>query len=422
MTGYGGLDPCVHCGFCLQSCPTYIATGDESDGPRGRIVLMQALQRGRVDPNDTKLAYHLDRCLGCRACEPACPSGVQYGAALEQARHELTEVRPVPLTARIVNRVMADPLLRNAALMLARAMRPAATRARGGSRIGFALGMLASTKFVPRVDGRAGRNAHPDVNKTPLPAASETAVVFRGCIMDGLFSHVHQATERTLQVNGVATRPALGQTCCGALHAHSGQHDEAVRLARRNVLAFAATEPDTIIVNSAGCGAMLKEYGSLLAGDELETPAHNMAKRVRDVAEALADRGPRSGAALDISVAYDPPCHLLHAQRVDEAPRKVLAAVPQLELRTHREADMCCGSAGSYSLTEPALSREILSRKIGAIRDANPTVVATGNPGCVMQIGAGLTAEGLSVPVVHPVEILDWSYRKAGLYDRMVTS
>ena len=241
--------------------------------------------------------------------------------------------------------------------------------------------------------------------------------MFRGCIMDGLLSHVHDATERTLHANGVATANVSGQTCCGALHAHSGQHEAAVRLARKNVAAFAESSPGTIVVNSAGCGAILKEYGSLLSVDGLAEQAQRMADRVRDVSEVLADRGPRRGAPLGITVAYDPPCHLLHAQRVDEAPGKVLDAVPELERRMHQEAEMCCGSAGSYSLTEPELSRHILSRKIEAIREVAPNVVATGNPGCVMQIGAGLAAEGLSIPIVHPVEILDWSYRKAGFYD-----
>ncbi len=418
MNAYAGLDPCVHCGFCLQSCPTYLATGDESDGPRGRIVLMQALRGHRLDPTDTKLAYHLDRCLGCRACEPVCPSGVAYGPALEQARSELANIRPIPLAARVVNRVMSERLLRRAVFQVAKAVRPVASDLAGQSRIGFALGMLAATKFEPG-------NRRPAVGPRTMgeladveSASEPQAIVFRGCIMDELFSHVHAATERTLRTNGIATGEAPGQSCCGALHAHSGQHEAAVRLARKNVAAFAETSSATIVVNSAGCGAMLKEYGSLLSGDPLEASAQRLASRVRDVTEVLAERGPRRGAPLHITVAYDPPCHLLHAQRVDDAPRKVLEAVPELEQLQHLEADMCCGSAGSYSLTEPDMSREILSRKIQAIRDVAPNVVATGNPGCVMQIGAGLAAEGLEVPVVHPLEILDWSYRKAGFYAR----
>ncbi len=422
MTGYGGLDPCVHCGFCLQSCPTYLVTGDESDSPRGRIVLMQALQHHGANSSDPTLAFHLDRCLGCRACEPACPSGVQYGAALEHARSELASVRPVPALSRLVNQVMAEPLLRNSAMFLARAARPAAAALAGPSRFGFAMGMLGATKFDPggvKRDGVGRQTARRASTQTasPTAAGSTPAIVFRGCIMQGLFAHVHDATERTLQANGVTTTTAPGQTCCGALHAHSGQHDAAVTLAKKNVRVFTKTSPGTIVVNSAGCGAMLKEYGALLAGDTLEEPARRLAARVRDVSEVLADRGPRRGAALDLSVAYDPPCHLLHAQGVSEAPGTVLDAIPGLERPIHQEAEMCCGSAGSYSLTEPELSKEILARKIGALSEVQPNVVATGNPGCVMQIGAGLAAAGLPVPVVHPVEVLDWSYRKAGFYD-----
>lgn len=248
-------------------------------------------------------------------------------------------------------------------------------------------------------------------------AEAAGCALFTGCIMDGLFSHVHRATERTLAANGYRLIPVVEQGCCGALHAHVGQHDEARELARANVRAFAQHPDAMIVVNAAGCGAMLREYGRLLADDPLAEQAAAFARRVVDVTEPLAAAGPRRGALLDLAVAYDPPCHLLHVQRVEEAPLKVLDAIPGVKRVRHAEAAVCCGSAGSYSLTEPGMSRAVLARKLEALADAEPDVVASGNPGCVMQIGAGLRAAGRRTPVVHPVELLDKSYALAGYYD-----
>jgi glycolate oxidase iron-sulfur subunit len=235
--------------------------------------------------------------------------------------------------------------------------------------------------------------------------------------MDGLFRHVHDATERTLAVNGCRMVDVPGQQCCGALHAHAGLHREAAALARANVAAFSRAPEAAIVVNAAGCGAMLKEYPRLLAGEPLAEAARQMASRVTDVTEILAAAGPRPGAPLALVIAYDPPCHLLHAQRVAEAPLKVLDAIPGLRRTAHAEAELCCGSAGSYSLSQPGLSRAVLDRKVAALWSGRLDAVATGNPGCVMQIGAGLRAAGTPVPVVHPVELLDRSYALAGYYD-----
>ena len=230
--------------------------------------------------------------------------------------------------------------------------------------------------------------------------------------MNGLFSHVHDATVRTLGVNGVAVGETLGQGCCGALHAHAGLTDDARALARANIAAFAGGDIP-IVVNSAGCGAMLKEYGHLLPDDPAATA---FAARVRDVTELLAERGPAPGAALDLRIAYDPPCHLLHAQGVAEPPRRVLGAVPGAVLVETPGASRCCGSAGLYGLVQPELSRTVLAAKLEELRAAAPDVVATGNPGCQLQIGAGLAAAGIAVDVRHPVELLDRSYAAAGFY------
>ena len=412
-SGFDGLDPCVHCGFCLQSCPTFLVTGDEADGPRGRILLMQALASGEFPPDDESLVVHLDRCLVCRGCEPVCPSGVSYAPAMEEARAILASTRPVPLLARLVLAVMKEPRVRKPLLTCARVVRSLVEPLAGRSRLRFACAMLAATREQrPAADSRTrGERAAPIAVDSPV-----RATVFKGCVMNDLFSHVHDATERTLRANSCQLIDTPGQQCCGALHAHSGLHADAVLLARTNVEAFSADPGLRIVVNSAGCGATLKEYPRLLAGDPLQEEAKQFANRVQDVSETLADLGPRSGAPLELRVAYDPPCHLLHAQRIADAPVQVLRSVPRLTLLDHDEAEICCGSAGIYSLVEPELSRAILKRKTDALSASEPDVVATGNPGCTMQIGAGLRAEGLRTPVVHPVEILDWSYDRAGYY------
>jgi glycolate oxidase iron-sulfur subunit len=229
--------------------------------------------------------------------------------------------------------------------------------------------------------------------------------------MDGLFSHVHAATIDALSYNGMETREVPGQVCCGALAAHAGAHDVAKDLARENVIAFGRTE-GPIVVNSAGCGAMLRSYADILAADPLEAEAGRVAARVRDVTELLAAAGPRPGIRdVPLRVAYDAPCHLIHAQKIVAPPLQVLAAVPGLALIPLEGAERCCGSAGLYSMIEPGMSQEVLASKLAAIREAAPDLVATGNPGCLMQIGSGALIDGMDVGVVHPVEILAWSYR-----------
>lgn len=417
-----GLDVCVHCGFCLQACPTYLVTGDEADGPRGRIVLMQALDRGALPAFDPGLTLHLDRCLGCRACEPVCPSGVAYGPALEESRRLIARERRVPFLQQVIHTVMATPELRRPLLGLARMVRPVAGQLAGGSRLGFTMGMLAATR--PSKKGRKGRRGQRGrrgcatrTSPFPAPRAAPPLSLFTGCVMDSLFSQVHAATVRTLAANGYRMVAVGGQQCCGALHAHAGQHEQARALARQNVRAFETAVDAMVVVNSAGCGAALKDYGRWLADDPLAAPARAFAARVRDVTELLAERGPRPGAPLRLRLAYDPPCHLLHAQRVSQPVECCLAAVPGVERVAHADAELCCGSAGSYSLTQSAMSRAVLDRKLDALVAARPDVVATGNPGCVMQLGAGLAARGEPISVVHPVEVLDWSYRAAGVYD-----
>ena len=416
MTGFDGLAPCVHCGFCLQQCPTYLVTGDEADSPRGRIVLMQRLASHAMGPDDEALQYHLDRCLGCRACEPVCPSGVAYGPAIEAARARIAAVRAIPLIARLMLALMARPALRRVVFAFARVVRPLAGWLAGWSRPRFVAGMLAGT----RPWDRQSRNHTPETERAPgvrPPALRSRVAVFRGCIQHELFGHVNAAAERTLAVNGHTPIDVAHQGCCGALHVHAGQVEAARDLARANVRAFAAHPDAMVAATAAGCGAMLRDYGALLADDPLADEATAFAARVRDITELLADAGPRSGSPVPLRASYDPPCHLLHAQRVSDAPLAVLAAVPGLTVVPHTEAEVCCGSAGIYSLIEPHLSQAILSRKLSALDAAAPDVIVTGNPGCAMHLAAGLRASGRQTPVAHPVELLDVAYAAAGLYD-----
>jgi glycolate oxidase iron-sulfur subunit len=413
---FAALDPCVHCGFCLPACPTYLATGDEADSPRGRIVLMRALERGEIDPLDAALTQHLDACLGCRGCEPACPSGVGYGAGLEAARTLLTRARGIPAAVRAFLGVMRVPLLWRAMFGAGSLLRRlgVAREFAGPSRVGFTMGMLEATTPLGRtpVASAVASAAAPAPAPSP-PTARPTVALFRGCIMDTLLRHVNEATRRTLEATGYRMVEVPGQVCCGALHEHASDHAGAAAQARANVRAFAGAA-DLVVVNSAGCGAVLKMYGHVL-GTEAGAA---FGARVRDVTELLAAAGPRAGAPLPLDVVYDAPCHLQHAQRVHAEPLAVLRSIPGLRLHEVPGADRCCGSAGLYSMLQPAMSRAVLDDKVGTLRDAAPppAVVLTGNPGCHMQIGAGLRAAGIATPVAHPVELLDLSYRRGGLY------
>jgi glycolate oxidase iron-sulfur subunit len=438
------LDPlstCVHCGFCLPACPTYLATGDEADSPRGRILLMRALARGELSPNDSGLNDHLDACLGCRGCEPVCPSGVQYGAGLEAARDSLVRAHGLPLKARLILRVFRHVWLWKPLLFAARLLRatglPAALAGRTGIR--FAMGMLDASGA-----GWAGWARWAGVHRPAhLAHPAHPAHLFTGCVMSTLFSHVHEATGKALRDVGHAMDCPRDQACCGALHAHAGDLDGARALARHNIAAFRDSD-GPIVVNSAGCGAMLKGYGHLLGSEE----AARFAERVKDVSEILADgadSGQRStvdgqhanvspdasGAAagrpcnglarlstpraslsdrppVRLSVLYDSPCHLQHAQGILAEPLAMLQNVPGLTLLPLADSEKCCGSAGIFSLLEPGMSQAVLDAKLDAILavDPAPDLVLTGNPGCLMQIGAGLWARGSAIRVAHPVEVV----------------
>ena len=404
-----GSELCVHCGFCLQACPTYLAFDDENDSPRGRIVLMKAIADGQLAGTDADAQLHLDRCLGCRACESACPSGVPYGQLLETTRERLAAVRSLPVVARLILSVIAHRVLLSLAMFGVRLLRTSGIPnllARVPGPAGFALAMISSTRRSG-AERRRRYAAHGD-------GARGTAATLRGCVMEGLFAPANRATERTLRVNGYHLVDAPGQRCCGALHAHAGDAGTARALARANISAFATSGADVIAVNSAGCGAMMKSYAHLLQDDSVwQARAAGCAERVRDVSELLAAAGPQRGAPRAGRVAYDAPCHLMHGQRVTAAPFAVLGAVPELELVALEGAEQCCGSAGIFNLVQPDVSNRVLEAKLTNIAAAGVAVVATGNPGCLMQIGAGLlrgSATGRAPVARHPVELLDASY------------
>jgi len=416
--GFEALDPCVHCGFCLPACPTYLATGDESDSPRGRIVLMRALERGELAADDPALREHLDACLGCRGCEPVCPAGVGYGRGLEAARKQLADANGLPFFARLTLAVFRRRVLWRSAFTVARWFRATGLPGRlaGGSRLGFSMGMLAASGPGLGV-GRWGLGKGPVPNprlpppNPPQRPSGPTVALFRGCVMDTLFRRVHDATRRTLEANGYRVVEVDGQRCCGALHEHAGDRGAARALVALNASVFRG-QADFIVVNSAGCGALLREAAHLDA-----SPAGvEMGSRIRDVSELLAAAGPKPGAPLPMQVAYDAPCHLEHAQGVRDAPLRLLQAIPELVVHRLPGSDRCCGSAGMYSLLQPAMARAVLDEKLQSIAaaDPRPALVVTGNPGCLMQIGAGLRAAGLPIGVAHPVELLDWSYAGAG--------
>jgi glycolate oxidase iron-sulfur subunit len=335
---------------------------------------------------------------------------VPYGFLLEATRETIAQHRPLPRVARVILSTFERPGLLGRAMFGGRVLRAtgvARLLSRLPGRVGFSMAMLSSTSrhFPPRqaratASGRAGDRGR---------VASLT-----GCVMKGLFAETNRATERVLSANGYAVADAPGQGCCGALHAHAGDADGARRLARRNIAAFERAAVDFICVNAAGCGAAMKEYAQLLADDaEWRERTDRFAAKVRDVSELVAVAGPHPGGAVRMKVAYDAPCHLLHAQRVSSQPLAALRAIPGLQLVALTESEMCCGSAGIYNLVEPETSDLVLQRKLKNIEAAGADVVATGNPGCMMQIGAGLLRSGSKVAVVHPVDLLDESYAAA---------
>ncbi len=402
---------CIHCGICLESCPTYLLTGLETESPRGRIHLMQQLSSGRLAATDT-LRSHLDRCLACRACEAACPSGVGYGALIENARAALEEHDAVPRSTlaaflrRLALNTLADPArLEGVAGLLALYERSGLRRALRASGLRDRL-----PNSLRRLEGLYPPFTRPRYQPpAPPPAPTARVALLLGCVMRVAYGDVHTATARVLTRLGVAVVDAPAQVCCGALHAHAGERADAIGLAKQNIAAFESVGLDAIVVDAAGCGAHLKAYGHLLHDDPAwAARAEALSSKVRDVTEYLASL-PTSAplGTLTMRATYQEPCHLAHAQRISVAPRALLRRVAGLELIEMAESDVCCGSAGSYNLQQPAMADALLARKLDAIERTGARLVVSANPGCMLQIQSGLADRGRRLEVLHVVEVLD---------------
>ncbi len=434
------IDTCVHCGFCLPTCPTYVLWGEEMDSPRGRVYLMKAAVEGRAGMTQS-FVQHFDRCLGCVACVTACPSGVQYGPLIEKARAQIE---------RRYERSATDRLFRSALM----AMVPYPQRMR------IAMLPLALLGGVIRAIGRAllapkeqpqgtddGRQMQPSAEPTLLkrvaaalalsppvsllsmfrsfpqhtPAAGDERMkvaVLTGCVQRLSFDEVNRATVNVLSAEGCSVAAPAKQGCCGALPLHAGSIDQARSLAKHNIEVFEAAGVERIVVNAAGCGSAMKEYKDLLAADpEWAARAHTFSAKVRDVSELLMELGePRAPRQpLHARVVYHDACHLAHGQGIRTQPRTLLQGIPGVELLTPAESEICCGSAGIYNLVQPEPAAQLGARKVRHIAALSPDMIATGNPGCTLQIAAAARVLGYKWPVFHPIQLVDASIRGVDL-------
>ncbi len=416
------IQRCIHCGFCATSCPTFAVLGNEMDSPRGRIYLMRMVADGEMEATDT-VVMHLDRCLDCRACETACPSGVEYGKLIQTARASLEKVRRRSFGVRVLRRFLFRWLLPSRLLLYAAAMGMRLYQRTVLRKVLHGLGLIPERlarlePLMPEVPGLKSMASLPD----EIPAVGEEkyrVAFFSGCIQSALFGDVNRAAVRTLAVNGARVIVPYKQTCCGALQAHAGDRETARALARRNLKAINPDEYDAIILAVSGCGAMLHEYADLFADDPVLGPrARTFVEKAMDVTVFLSRIGLRSAChPRPQRIAYHHPCHLFHALKVREEPFRVLDAIENLETVPLRESDWCCGSAGSYNLTQTELSMRLLERKMENVRDAGTPVLCTGNPGCQIQIAYGARERGMDLRVAHPVVLLDEAYRAEGMYE-----
>ena len=408
---------CVHCGFCLPTCPTYLVLGNEMDSPRGRIYLIRAASEGKIGISD-HFAKHMNLCLLCRACETACPSGVKFGFLMESARGQVERHHQYsPADRRFRNFILRTftslRRLRAVTGLLSFYQRSGLqklVRAAGILRLFGRLGKMEA--LLPAIPDQRLRKGLPEV----VPAIGEKrgrVGLLAGCVQRFFFAGVNSTTARVLSENGYEVVVPSDQGCCGSLLVHEGEREQAKALARKTIDIFERAHVDLVVVNAAGCGSVMKEYWELLHTDPAYAQrAEAFSKKVRDVSELLAHI-PLNGRlrALKLTVTYHDACHLAHGQRVRQQPRTILKAIPGLKLVELKESDFCCGSAGIYNLLYPELAQQFLDRKIERIKETGAEVVVSGNPGCSLQLEKGLKERGLDIRVVHPVELLDWSYR-----------
>lgn len=411
------LDACVHCGFCLPACPTYQVLGVEMDSPRGRIMQIEAVDQGDIAVADPEFRKHMYLCLNCRACETACPSGVKYGSLVEAAR---ANIAPAGMRERLLRRAVLGGIFMHPERVRAAGAATRLYQRAGLSRLGRRSGLvnLLPARLVELEDllpAAQGPVLKPRLPETvPATGSRRYRVGFiSGCVMDEFFAGTNAATARVLARNGAEVVIPRAQACCGALHLHSGERRMAQKLARRNIAAFEAMDLDAILINAAGCGSTLKEYGHLLADDPaFAERAARFAARVRDVNEFLAAIPFEAPAGvIRARVTYQDACHLAHGQGVRAQPRALLQAIPGVELVELPDADTCCGSAGIYNVTTPELSMQLLERRMDRLSTTGAGILAVSNPGCQIQLGYGVRRRGYRVEVAHPMDLLDRAYR-----------
>jgi len=409
------IDKCVHCGFCLPVCPTYVMWGEEMDSPRGRIYLMKLAGDGVAKMN-SKWVSHFDSCLGCMACMTACPSGVDYGKLIEATRAQIernTERSPVEkLHRRLVLETFTRPnrlrLMRLPLLAYQKSGLQAIVRGSGLLKL-LPKRMQSMEALLPKL---GAREAVPEV--TPAIGAKRRRVgLLLGCVQREFFPQVNAATARVLAAEGCEVVAPQDQPCCGALLVHAGEEAAAVELAKKMIDAFERANVETIVTNAAGCGSNVKEYGHLLRDDpEYADRAKQFAAKCKDISEFLGELEPHARRSpLRLRVAYHDSCHLQHAQGVRSQPRALLANIPGLDLAEIPEPAICCGSAGIYNLVQPDAARSLGDRKAQLITPLNPDAVITGNPGCVLQLQSALARAGKKTPVLHTIQLLDASIR-----------
>ena len=415
---------CVHCGLCTSACPTYLETGDENNSPRGRIYLMRAVADGKLPLSDT-VQRHLDLCLDCRSCETACPSGVQYGRLIEPFRAATQE--QASLAGQDVTRSWFHRGILYGLFPYPNRMKWALAPARWAQRLG--LDRLAETLGLFSLFPKKLRRMQRLLPPLPRPERALPVVLsaqgtkrarvglFTGCVAEAVFSPTNRATARVLQANGCEVVVPPTQVCCGAIHYHSGTAEQALKFALQNVAAFPVDDLDAIIVNVAGCGSMLKEYTHIAEelcreNPQQQTALRALAGKMRDVSEFLMELGPvQPTGSLPLKATYHDACHLVHAQRIREQPRDLLELIPDLKLVPLAESDICCGAAGSYNLTEADMADRLAQRKLDNILASGAQVVLSANAGCTLQIQAAIRKSGKPLWTVHPIELLDLSYR-----------
>jgi len=468
---YDLIRQCIHCGFCLPTCPTYAVLGVEMDSPRGRIYQMQAVADGRMDVS-AEFVDHMYCCLGCRACETACPSGVQFGKLIEAAReHIQLEVAQMPLFSEQIRpettlqekpvakgdsqyplheHIPAPPTLESPTERLLRRFffdmmlpsRPITSLVFAGLKLYQRSGLQAlvhRTRLLDAVDAlptplqgklkmpeKLMHHAGGELLPAPLPQVTLALGQQRyrvgfisGCIMDQVFRDINQATIRVLTANGCEVITPTQQQCCGALHIHAGEAERGRKLAQHNIDVFEPYNCDAIIINSAGCGSNLKEYGHLLRDDpNYAKRAEAFSAKVKDISEFLAsiELNQEMGEVAR-TVAYHDACHLVHGQKIKQQPRQLLQSIPGVTLVNLKEADWCCGSAGIYNITNQEMANTLLQRKMDNIAATGASAIATGNPGCMMQIALGVRDRGMAIDVVHPIQLIDEAYRVGGCYE-----